>query len=184
MIRRRIKPFSTFLDKLDKEISKTAARQYIPGYTPEEIKAEMVECLWKAYTTYDRSKNIKLEQYWWAIWMNRKSNILKASYAAMRDVRLTLHVDPRAFSQDFPGEGDEGWWMRLSQELERNLPDESMFIIPECPSDEVLHKQVWVLLATGYTPSDVMRYTAISKKQYYEVTRDLRVAWEEAGLFK
>src|SRR4051812_48493976 len=67
--------------KRKSEIQKLATWQAIPGMKYSDVKQELIYTLWRAVDTYRPEVGTTLGQWWWAIWMRRKSDLIEAYFA-------------------------------------------------------------------------------------------------------
>lgn len=135
------------------EISLLAKSQHVPGLDVEDIASEMTVALWKATQTYDNDSDLSFGQWWWSLWLNRRSDLSEAFYAAKR-VHPTP-VDPQA--------------VRDALEAE-----DRVVVMPPCPSADVVDNIIWRMLAEGSNALEVMSFTEISKRAYYSTIRGWR----------
>jgi hypothetical protein len=147
--------FAQVLRRMTPEIDKIvrAGRQNIPGMTDDEIKAEMIECLWKAKRTFSRKSGVTFEAYWWSIWLNRRQDLFRYRFRFIRDMRLESLREPEWFwNEDEMQDLIDAYW-------HHDLPD------PPNGSTH-LEKKMWVLIAVGATPSDVLILCKIKRDKY------------------
>jgi len=142
---------------LEREISTTAKGQRVIGMTDDEIRGEMIVCLWNAHQTFKPGQGLTIEQYWWSIWKKRKTDLLRYTLAGMRDPHLKVLVD-------------NGSFFSIEDESDKTLSVVHQdVLVPSCPTLDPLHQHVWAMLAYGATRQDVMLATGISKKGYYTI---------------
>lgn len=162
-------PFEALYERLSPQIDRTLWSQRIRGLDIEEVRSFMVEQLWKAWETFDPSKgdeHLTVEKYWWRLWQNKKSKILRDLAAGIR-----AGDKDRVFEPDDPD---------LSPF--RFIPDESLAPIPPCPVDTDDHRYVWQMLALGYTAVEIRRVAGWTRTDYDEVMADLRQAASTTGM--
>lgn len=151
--------FSYLYERLHADIVRASFHQHIPGMTQEEVAAEMIVCLWRARRTYRKGHGVTLEQYWWAVWMHRKSDLISYFLSQKRDVRKEVLWDDPSIDSEVEAE-----------------------IVPPAPTRDEVENQVWAMLAAGHTRKDVLAKLAISKRRYYEIIESWRNAEVRSGL--
>lgn len=174
------------LEKIERQ--KLHHRQSLPGLTPDEVRAEMLEALWRAWQTYSASTGVPIEKYFWRVWINRKSDLITFYYRQRRDHTKEL-LSP------FP----EVWWAHGHQDFNTGeitpMDDEhhvtesgprarrvhkgteatEELIAPQPPPNTgVLARKMWLLLAQGHTRQDVLSLLSITKRTYYEIIDEWR----------
>lgn len=145
--------FEKVYAKYAPEISLLAKSQRVPGLDPEDIASEMTVALWKATTSYQPDSGLSFGQWWWSLWLNRRSDLSEAFYASKR-----IHptpMDPQAARDALEAE-------------------DRVVVLPPCPSDDVLDNVIWRMLAQGSTATEVMTFTEISKRAYYSTIHEWR----------
>lgn len=157
--------------RLGSEIRASSRNQKVPGLTASEVHAEMMVCLWRAQRTFRKSMQLTIEQYWWAIWMNRKADLIAWYFAAKRDLSREVLVAP----DDMSRLEDE----ELVDALFPLVRSVDELILPGCPTKDPMARKVWALLAQGYTRKDILVVCEISKRTYYSIIEQWRkpLAW-------
>lgn len=135
------------------EIRLLSKTQRVPGLDPDDVASEMTVALWKASTTYQEGSTLSFGQWWWSVWLNRRSDLSEAFYAAKR-----VHAVPV----------DQTHWKGYLDK------EDVVTVLPPCPSDAVLDQIIWRMLAEGAPATEVMSYTEISKRAYYATIRGWR----------
>jgi len=137
-------------------LRRAANRTFIVGMTDDEILAEMVECLWKAWLTFDMRDNITLDQYFQRIWFNQKAKRLRYQTAQRRD-----RIKERSWPVFDP---DDPWIVQaLMVELDT---------APPCPIDDPDAQVVWKELAQGATQIEVQ--ALLSPRRFKRALKKLR----------
>lgn len=140
------------------ELARLARTQRVPGMEQDDVHAELSLCLWRACQTYDPASNVKLGQWWWAIWMNRKANLIEA-YFRLRRVHPTPMTPDKVVD--------------LVDALSPALTHKDMRV-PHCPSLDQIERSVWLLLSLGYQRTQVQRMLNIRKRQIYGIIHSWR----------
>lgn len=143
------------------------AYQYVPGYTYEEVVAEMEQVLWKAWRTWDTDKAgpMRMEArngggiggYFHLLWTHRKADIIEESFRRRR-------LDVNAI-----GGGEELSALADSYGLTIDVDG-----IPLCPLEDVTACKVWKKLAQGYTGVEIRESLRLSKKMWTEIMQVFR----------
>lgn len=142
--------FSDVYRRYSDDIRVTALSQRVPGLDYDDVVSEMTACLWKAWTTFDPHKGTTFGAYWWSTWLNRRTNITVAAYRQKRPKTV--------LAGEYIPEG-------------RYLMD----LLPHPPSGSTRKaRKVWVLLAAGMKPSEVMEEVGMSRRTYYDLIRSWR----------
>lgn len=141
-----VKPFEALYADYAQEIRRLSATQFVPGMEPEDVASEMMVALWKASQSYNPRGRLSFGQWWWTVWLNRRSDLAGIYHATKR-----IHPVPveDAVLSAF------------------DKPDSSLAPFPRCPSDDPLDRNVWRLLAEGHNAREVITYTAITRRRYY-----------------
>lgn len=151
--------FSEVYEKYEPDIRVAALSQRVPGLDYDDVMAEMVGCLWKAWQTYTPGPTT-FGSYWWSVWLNRR-NDLTALANRMKRPKHVLISDVSILGQQ-------------SYEMSQ---------WPEPPAGTAeLERRVWDLLASGEPRSVVLEETGMSKRRYYDIIRGWRTEEVERSL--
>lgn len=139
--------------------------QRIPGMNSDEVYAEMLYTLWKAWETYDSEVGTSVEQWWWVLWVRRKSDLIESFFAHKR--RMEVLVE------------NEG--LELLADAVIAVPGPEEMHVVECPRHEGILTRLWHLLADGFTGVEVRKLLGIGVNAYYRSvdklkTDDVRLA--------
>lgn len=157
MALRKRETLQSLFGRLRSEIAVTARGQRVPGLTVSEVEAEMWECLWRAHETFNKKSGLTVEQYWWAIWQNRKINLIAYHFRQKRDRSREVLTDPVVLM-------DSETMMALHPLV--TIDD---VLIPLSEDEDPMAVHVWRLLATGSTRMDVLDICEISKRRFYTI---------------
>lgn len=139
------------------EIRRLARIQRVPGMDPDDVEAELGVCLWRACMTYREDQGTTLGQLWWAIWMNRKADLIDAYFVQKR-------IHPVPMSPD-----------EVTELVDSLAPLLTMGdLLPPCPAPGTTHHRVWVLLAMGYQAKEVQEILELGRRAYYVIVEGLR----------
>jgi hypothetical protein len=129
------------------DIKVSALSQRVPGLDYDDVVSEMTICLWRACETYKSGTGTRFGSYWWSLWLNRRSDIAHAYYAAKR-VHPVLSDEPLV----------EGSYVTQ--------------MAPEAPQGASdADRMVWDLLASGETATDTMELLGMSRRRYYKTVK-------------
>ena len=191
---RKRPPLEWLVRDVDKEIrtNRLHCSQRIPGMTPDEVRAEMLECVWRAWATYRASFGVPIEKYWWTIWVRHRTDLLAAVFRMKRDISKEILVEPAEYATKAGQHADVNEWETTTPHMKAvrrpvikvNLvfTMDDVMVPPAPPGSSLLEQAVWGLLATGHTRQDVMSITKITKRRYYEIIHSWRNSEELLGL--
>lgn len=117
----------------------------------------MIECLWKARVTYAPSEGLSLEAYWWSVWINRKTDIIRYSYRRKREFGKEQLVS------------DEWILENVDAEAAVGLTFLDITDCPAPPTDDWLERQVWFLLSVGAATKEILALCHINVNRYHEI---------------
>jgi hypothetical protein len=142
----------------------------------DEVRAEMLEVLWRAHLNYSSSQGTTLPQYWWSCWLHRKADLIEAAFRQKRDVRKEMLVDLAALPENEYTDSF-GWWETLAplvtyEEVVERLIPQAPEIVQKGVSASIADS-VWELLARGYTRKDVLD-TGVSVSTYSKIIASWR----------
>jgi DNA-directed RNA polymerase specialized sigma24 family protein len=167
--------FNDLVEAWEPKLDTHARSQRVPGLDRDEVKAEMLECLWRAVVTFDEAQGVTLEPYWWRIWINRKGDLIARHFATKRRAAVIS--------------GDMTWVAELADDLYPLLRDmagrtsaESLQKAPECPLSDSMTKKVWTLLAAGFQAQEVRVMLELSLRRYYRIIHALRTVYGEVAV--
>lgn len=146
-----ISDFAITLESKQREINRLANVQKIPGMTYDDVRAELQEVLWKAWSTYDPKVGTTLGQYWWQLWIRRKGDLIAAFFAQHRPERVTDAVDVAV----------------LAEVADAMSPFLSLSDL--CPSKEPIDRAVWVLLCHGFRGTEIRKMLHLSWRKFYKI---------------
>ena len=145
--------FSEVYEKYLPHIEVAALSQYVIGHDYDDIVSEMLGCLWKAWKTYDAEKG-SFAASWWPLWLTRR-----------RDINRDAKAEKRPLMYDLWHElGDD----LLDAAISARMPT-TIKHLPVPTTDDKKRRMVWVLIAAGFTPSDIMEATGMSRRAYYGI---------------
>lgn len=139
-----MKEFSPLLERLSPTIDRASRYARIPGMDADDVRSEMMVCLWKAHERHDESKG-EIEGYWWSIWLNRRKDLIK--YWSRRKPVLTA------------GSLDD---IDVPQKFTTQQPD------PPLGSSSV-ERRVWAMIGDGAERKEILAVCGISKSTYYAI---------------
>lgn len=148
----------TFAER-KQEIERLAYGQTIPGMTREEVQAELHEVLWKAWSTYDPRRGTTLGQWWWALWIRRKGDLIAAFFAQRNPAP---HMADREDLTAILGE--------VAAAMDPFLTLDDL-----CPSQVPIERAVWTLLINGFTGVEVRKMLHLSWRKFYRIIDSWRV---------
>src|SRR5574343_1155103 len=133
------------------EIDRLAHTQRVPGLDRDEVRAELLQALWRAFQAYDPGKGTTLGQLWWAVWMNRKVDLIAAFFAAKSPGPYTTTTDA-----DF--------WTEVLDTMHPFID-----LADLCPSTDRTERAVWALLCQGFTGIEVRSVLGLSVRRFYAI---------------
>lgn len=142
--------FSDLYDEMIKDIEVVALSQRVRDHDYDDVVAEMIGCLWKAWLTHHPGKG-EFKPYWWSLWLNRRADLTRYAGRVKRPSLVTTDLPP------------EAWGVPLVYE-HRPLP---------MPSESVA-QTVWTMIATGHTVQEILRLAGITKRRYYSLIHQWR----------
>lgn len=157
--------FDAVAVRMRSKVKRHARNQRVPGMDHEDVESEMLLCLWKAWTTFDPDEGLLLEQWWWAIWINRKAGLIETYFAKKRitnTVPMTQH--------------------EIIDLLDSLSPLLQPGDFPECPSSDPVARTVWHLLASGYTGVEIRQLTEMGWRRFYRIIEGWRTGEVKAAL--
>lgn len=151
--------FTTLYAERSGQIARLARTHVVPGLTIPEIETEMMHALWKAHRTFDPERGASFDTHWFRVWATWKLNLIESHFAMKR--KMLLATDPERLGE-------------LSDDMARTYGITDVYAIPPCPNDDPLVTQVWRLIATGLTFSEVQETLHIGRKKFDAIMRFLR----------
>lgn len=127
----------------------------VPGWTTEDVEAELMFCLWIAFRKFDPSRHPDIGVYWWSIWLNHRASHVRR-WNAQKRAAAELPFDPHELIQMCP----------------TMVPDHLLDPPPDI-NDETA-KVAWALLSLGYIPSEVQAHLGLNNRRYYALIDSLR----------
>lgn len=131
------------------EVRKNSYHQRVPGWTREDVEAEMCFCIWLAFKQYSTSETRDFGVFWWTIWQRHRVDQIRRFNAEKRaaaelpfDHDMLMALNPVAF------------------------PSMQHVDLPDC-IEEGEAQDVWCLLAMGYRPTEVKDHLHMSNRRYY-----------------
>lgn len=145
------------------QISKNAWTARVPGWEKEDVEAEMGYCLWVAFKTHDKTRQVDFGVHWWSIWLNHRATWIRSRNAMKRAAEELPYSQEELIAMSpiiYPGQ---------------------LFGPPtETGIDDELAYAAWSLLALGYLPSEVQGALHLSNRRYYTIID----SWKTEGVYK
>jgi len=156
---RKRPPFEWLHQEIAHKIEKQKLHfsQHLPGMTSDEVRAEMLESLWRAWDSYSysASSGVPIEKYFWSVWTHRKADLLKYYFRQRRDIRKEV-LEPVLYDE-------------VGYE-EAFLPPPPVHSLPD-------ERRMWALLAQGYAPQEVQEQLHMPVRIYYRIIHK----WQAEG---
>jgi hypothetical protein len=149
--------FHELHSKWHKRLLRSAQYQRLPRMAPDEVYCEMIETLYNAYLNHKPASVVKFDAYFWTLWRNRKSRLYSQHYGRGKDSESVTSPDDMII-------------MSLD-EAPPPLTIPPLRVI-NIDRDERL---VWVMIAVGYTPTEIMVRLDLSNRRFYRLIH----AWRE-----
>lgn len=168
--RHPVASFDEFYVQMLPRIEAHTRTQRVIGMDADDVRQELLITLWQAWFTWDPDESSTLQQHFWALWLQRKADLIRYHLAMKRDARKDATVTFEAHE----------WEALLPIVTWEDLYEEGR--VPACPEHEQLACSMWQLLARGSTAREVMQHLGISKRTYYRIIEGWRTPAVYAAL--
>ena len=139
-------------------------RDRLPNMTADETYCEMMYVLWRAASTYS-DQSVPFPAWFWTLWGRHKVSYLRHWSAQKRGGDREVVAD---LTQDDAAK---------SQIADIGVGFEEDYMVRVCPCHGIdpLENDVWIMLAEGWLPNDIIEELGLSRRRYYRIIN----VWKE-----